>query len=247
MKLLAVFLFVYLCGTSDVCSEPHFNLLKKKEVASQYNTNGTDELYRKVLKSNKEIKNILNRKSSIPVIWDGSKNINTGKIFKGNLFNSIVSTNLASPLLVKAHSNQGLKVNTRFICQGVTKYKRVHTICMKMVSEGKERTINAQLLNLDGTAGLIGEYDSNKESLIAGSALNSFSQGILSAAGDRVQTNLGTIDSNTLKNQVISGLITGADTTNNLIQDEINNSEPIVTINAGAEVLIYFLEAPIEN
>jgi hypothetical protein len=247
VKLIAIFLFVYLSGTSGMCSEPHFNLLKKKEVISQDNTNGTDDLYRKVLKSNNEIKDILNRKSSIPVIWDGAKNINTGKIFRGTLLNSIVSTNLSSPLIVKAHSNQGLKVNTRFICQGVTKHKRVHTICTKMVSEGKERTINAQLLNLDGTAGLIGEYDSNKESLIAGSVLNSFSQGILSAAGDRVQTNLGTIDSNTLKNQVISGLITGADTTNNLIQDEINNSEPIVTINAGAEVLIYFLEAPIEN
>ena len=247
MKLFLIFNISFLLCEFAICSEPHFKLLKDKNTDAAVQSDQSTELYNKVLKSNNELKKLLNKKSNIPVIWSGDVSITSGKVFRGVLLNSIVSTNLASPVIVKAKRGEGLKYNTKFICQGVTKHKRVHTICTKMISTGGEINIKAQLLNLDGTAGLIGAYDSNKETFIAGAVLNSFSQGMLSAASDRVQTSLGTVDSRTLKNQVISGLISGAGTANNLIQDEINNSEPIVTISAGAEVLIYFLEAPIEN
>ena len=247
MKLFLVFNIGVLLCEFAICSEPHFKLLKDKNTDVAILPDQSTNLYNKVLKSNNELKKLLNKKSNIPVIWNGDVTITSGKVFKGVLLNSIVSTNLASPVIVKTNNGQGLKYNTKFICQGVTKHKRVHTICTKMISTDGELNINAQLLNLDGTAGLVGAYDSNKETFIAGSVLNSFSQGVLSSASDRVQTSLGTVDSRTLKNQIISGLISGGGTANNLIQDEINNSEPIVTINAGAEVLIYFLEAPIEN
>ncbi|MFA5582621.1 MAG: TrbI/VirB10 family protein [Bacteriovoracaceae bacterium] len=202
-----------------------------------------DEVLSQILESNKRLTSLLQSRSGVPVIWEQRSKILTGKVFRGTLLNSIVSTNLSSPVIVMAHPNQGLPLKTKFSCQGTTQNKRVLTICNKMVTTEKEIPIQAQLLNMDGSSGLEGIYDDAKEQLITGSVLSSFAQGMLSGAQSRVGTTFGAVRDDSVKNQILQGFIESGRTTSDLLLDEMKSTEPIVTVEAGEEVLIYFMEA----
>ncbi len=190
------------------------------------------EYLARVLESNKKLMVLLEKRASIPVIWEQRAKILTGKVVRGTLLNSIVSTNLNSPVLVLAHAGQGLAPNTKFVCQGVTQNKRVLTLCNKMVTGDRQVSISAQVLNVDGTSGLLGVYDDGKENLIAGAIASDFAEGMLSAAS---------------KNQLMQGGIQSARTSSDILLEEMKKAEPVVTINAGETVLIYFMEAVNEN
>ncbi len=196
-----------------------------------------------ILANNRKIKALLEAKVNVPTIWEGDRNILTGKTYRGILLNSVVSSNLASPVLVKALPGQGLPYPTRFSCAGTTQNKRVLTLCNRMILPEKEVAISAQILNTDGSAGLLGEYDDGKEELIAGAVLSDFSQGMLSAAQSRFATPMGEMRDSGTKNQVLQGLINSGGTTSEILLDEMKKAEPVVTINSGTEVLIYFMEA----
>lgn len=202
-----------------------------------------DVLLSKILESNKRINSLLQSRSGTPVIWEQKAKILTGKVFRGTLLNSIVSTNLSSPVLVMAHPNQGLPHRTKFSCQGTTQNKRVLTVCNKMVTTEKEVPIVAQLLNIDGSSGLEGVYDDSKDKFITGAVLSSFAQGMLSGAQSRVGTSFGAIRDDSVKNQVLQGLIESGRTTTETLLDEMKTAQPMVTIEAGEEVLVYFMEA----
>jgi hypothetical protein len=248
MKIISLLILAMASCTQVLANEARIKLLstKKEQKVGSLRTTTRDhksELYRKLIESNKEIKRLLMQKSSEPVIWDGKKSILTGKVFKGLLLNSIVSTNLGSPVLVRASEGQGLSSGTLFSCTGATKNRRVITICNKMITKTKEVSITAQILNLDGSAGLLGEYDDGKDELIAGAIISDMAQGVLSVAQNKVATPFGAYTDSTVKNQALGGLISGAQTSSEILLDEMKNKEPIVTINAGTEVLIYFMEA----
>lgn len=247
MKNLSVIILGMFFCTQIWADSAHIKLLGPKQNAQTIKYLNTaskadSDLYKKVLQSNHELKQLLNRVSSAPVIWDGTKSILTGKVFKGLLLNSIVSTNMASPVLVKAYPNQGLPFGTLFSCKGATKYKRVLTICDKMITKEKEVPISAQILNLDGSAGLLGEYDDGKEDLISGAILSEVASGVLSVAQNKVSTPLGSYTDTNAKNQVLGGLIRGGQATSDILLEEMKTKEPIVTINSGAGVLVYFME-----
>lgn len=197
----------------------------------------------RLLENSKKINQLFSTQMSGPIIWEGENKILTGKAYRGILLNSVVSSNLASPVLVKAVPGQGLPYQTRFSCGGTTQNKRVLTLCNKMILPDKEVAITAQILNIDGSAGLLGEYDDGKEDLIAGAVLSDFSQGMMSAAQTRFASPFGEMRDSGAKNQVLQGLINSGGTTSEILLDEMKRAEPIVTINAGTEVLIYFMEA----
>lgn len=248
MKILSLFILAMVFCTQIWGKEAHIRLLPtKKNTNKEVKRKSTNDeklaLYKKLIKGNEEIKRLLNQKSSAPVIWDGTKAILTGKVFKGILLNSIVSTNLASPVLVRINPGQGLPNKTLFSCKGATKNRRVLTLCDKMITKNKEVAVSAQILNVDGSAGLLGDYDNGKEDLIAGAVISEVAQGVLSVAQDRVASPFGSYTDSTVKNQVLGGLIRGGKTTSDILLDEMKTKEPIVTINAGEEVLVYFMEA----
>lgn len=201
------------------------------------------EILRKILENNKRLNSLLQSRSGVPVIWEQRAKILTGKVFRGTLLNSIVSSNLSSPVIVMAHPNQGLPYKTKFSCQGTTANKRVLTICNKMVTTDKEIPIVAQLLNTDGSSGLEGVYDDAKDKLIAGAVISDFAQGMLSGAQSRIGTAFGAVRDDSVKNQVLQGLIESGRTTSDILVDEMKTAEPIVSVEAGEEVLIYFMEA----
>jgi hypothetical protein len=202
-----------------------------------------NEILKKMYEQNKKIADLLKRKTNLPYIWENSTRILTGKVFKGTLLNSINSTNLASPVLVKAHSDQGLPSGSKFTCFGTTAHKRVQVICNKLVTHNKEVLINAQVLNMDGSSGLLGEYDDGKEDLIAGAVISDFAAGVLSASKSRIVTDIGEVEDASMKNKIYQGLINSGQRTSDILLDEMKNKEPIVTVQAGTQVLVYFQEA----
>jgi len=247
MKNLSILLIAMASCTQILAKDAHIKLLRNKKLnkkvfSKSHKVDEKEILYKKLIKGNEEIKKLLSQKSSEPVIWEGEKRILTGKVYRGVLLNSVVSTNLASPVLVRANENQGLITGTLFSCKGATKHRRVITICDKMITKEKEVNISAQILNVDGSAGLVGEYDDGKEDLIAGAVISEVASGVLAVAQDKVATPFGSMTDSNSKNQLLGGFINGARTSSDILLEEMKTKEPIVTINAGEEVLIYFME-----
>jgi hypothetical protein len=250
MKILAILIIAM--GAFDLkAATPRITRLKHGPVINKVSTkpkgDNHEALLNKILENNQRLNSLLQSRSSVPVIWEQGAKILTGKVFRGTLLNSIVSTNLSSPVLVLAHGGQGLPPKTKFSCQGVTQNKRVFTLCNKMVTTDMEIAIQAQVLNMDGTSGLLGEYDDGKEDLIAGAVISDFAQGMLSAAQSRIGTPFGAVRDDSVKNQLLQGAIESGRTTSDILVEEMKNKEPVVTIDAGEEVLIYFMEAVNEN
>lgn len=247
MKNLAIFVIVVGIFAFENHSMAQIKMLKKNEqiVAKGYvkRRSNHDELLRKIFENNKKVNALLEQRSSVPVIWENSSKILTGKVFRGALLNSINSTNIDSPVLVGAYPNQGLPFRTKFACQATTQNKRVFTLCNKMVTPEKEIPIVAQILNIDGTSGLLGEYNDGKEDLIIGAVASDFSQGVLSAAQSRIATPLGGVTDSSVKNQILQGFIESGKSTSDILLEEMKSMQPVISVNAGEEVLIYFMEA----
>lgn len=245
MKILAIFLIVWASSSLkaqnarisrlDDANEPKADVLKKQNQALQ-----------RMLKRRQRSDHLIRRtqrESVKPYIWESKEKISTGKVYRGILLNSIVSTNLASPVLVRVRPDQGLPVGTKFACRGVSQNKRIQTQCDIMITPKSEFRINAQVLNTDGSAGLVGEVEDGKEDMLLGALASNFSQGMLSAAQDRVNSPYGSrLDSN-FRNQIMQGLIQTGDSASDIFLDERQRVTPVVTVQAGEEVLIYFREA----
>ncbi len=239
------FIFLILFSVSSFAT---INTLNKKANDNLANSpkkktieNGT---LKRLAKQNDALLKLLQSKTSDdkPFIWDGTKKIETTKVIHGILLNSVVSTNLESPLLVESLDNSVLPEGTKFRCTGVTKNKRVLTVCDRMITPSKEVEVKVQVLNIDGTAGLRGEYNDGKDSYIAGAVISEFAKGVISASKDKVILPLGSVDSNSEKNKVLEGLASSMSATTDLITDSMKSQEPKVFIEAGKPVLIFFME-----
>lgn len=206
--------------------------------------NRDENLLKKLSSQNEELLKILKLRSSEdkPLIWDGSKKIESTKVIHGLLLNSVVSTNLESPLLVESLDNSVLPSGTKFRCSGVTKNKRVLAICDRMITPTKEVEVKVQILNLDGSAGLRGEYNDGKDSYIAGAVISDFAKGVISASKSKIVVPLGIVDADSDKNKILEGLVNSATTTTDVLLDEMKSQEPKVFIEAGKVVLIFFME-----
>lgn len=180
-------------------------------------------------------------------IWDFTNQFDfkTGTVIRGTLLNSVVSTNLESPLLVEVESDEILPSKTIFSCKGVTKFNRVMAACNKLIVPDKDQEYEVQvgLLNLDGSSGLrADEVYTGKEEYIASSIATAFSRGLIELKTERLASPFGEITANTAKNRLTNGLLGSMDEANNIMKDEMQNKEPKVFINSGRPVLIYFYE-----
>jgi hypothetical protein len=250
MKLLTIILIVL--GSFDSnAAIPRITKLKNEQKQKANNKNNrslnNEKALQTLLENSKKLNLLLQQRSAVPVIWNKTDKVLTGKVYRGTLLNSINSTNLASPVLVRAHEGQGLAPKTKFACQGVTQNKRVATVCHKMITPEREISISAQLLNMDGSSGLIGEYDDEKGELIGAAVASNFSQGMLSAAQSRIATPFGAVRDDSVKNQLLQGAIESGRVASDILVNEMAQVEPVITIEAGIEVLIYFMEAINEN
>ncbi len=219
----------------------------KKQAPKQSKTQSKglsqDKAMARYLEQREEQNKLLFARTMTPHIWEGNRQVLTGKTYRAILLNSVVSSNLASPMLVKIKEGQGLSHLTKFACHGVSLNLRVHAECHRMILPNREIEVKAQILNLDGSAGLLGEVEDGKEDLMAASLASNFAQGALSMAQSRVSTPFGDMRSANPKNQIYQGLIQSGSTASDIYLEELKNITPTVTVQAGTEVLIYFQEA----
>ena len=81
--------------------------LETKKRNKTFNTNEAS-LLKRIHEENEKLNKLIKEQSYGPIIWDGTRKIETTKTLKGLLLNSIVSTNLESPLLVQVFRDQGI-------------------------------------------------------------------------------------------------------------------------------------------
>lgn len=203
------------------------------------------KLLQKLKEQSEKISALLENNSKqveAPLIWDGTKRIESTKVIRGILLNSVVSTNLESPLLILALPNDSIPEGAKFRCSGVTKNKRVLTLCDRMITPIREVEVKVQVLNLDGSAGLRGEYNDGKDSYIAGAVISDFAKGIITASKSKLALPIGIVDEATERNKILEGLGNSASTTTDVLLDEMKSQEPKVFIEAGKPVLLFFME-----
>ena len=231
-----------LINTKDNNQEEKSKAQNERKQKSQHGNDSS--VLKKLSKQNEELLKMLRERSSEekPFIWDGSNKIETTKVIRGILLNSVVSTNLESPLLVESLDNSSLPSGTKFRCTGVTKNKRVLAVCDRMITPTREVEVKVQILNLDGSAGLRGEYNDGKDSYIAGAVISDFAKGVISASKNKLAVPLGVVDADSDKNKILEGLANSASTTSDVLLDEMKSQEPKVFIEAGKPVLIFFME-----
>lgn len=243
MKLVLTSLLLSTIAHGMITTLP--NKVEPKATKAQVIKKSSDgNLLKRLSSQNEELLKILKLRSSEdkPLIWDGSKKIESTKVIRGLLLNSVVSTNLESPLLVESLDNSVLPSGTKFRCSGVTKNKRILAVCDRMITPTKEIEVKVQILNLDGSAGLRGEYNDGKDSYIAGAVISDFAKGVVSASKNKIAVPLGIVDADSDKNKIIEGLANSASTTTDVLLDEMKSQEPKVFIEAGKLVLIFFME-----
>lgn len=207
---------------------------------------GSDVL-KSLVMQNERANELLGKYQQKSGIWDFTNQFDfkTGTVIRGTLLNSVVSTNLESPLLVEVESGEILPSKTMFSCKGVTKFNRVMAACNKLIVPDKDQEYEVQvgLLNLDGSSGLrADEVYTGKEEYIASSIATAFSRGLIELKTERLASPFGEITANTAKNRLTNGLLGSMDEANNIMKDEMQNKEPKVFINSGRPVLIYFYE-----
>jgi len=243
-----------ICLSFNSYSQDELKILaprKKAEVTkpmkrTRASTPNVDVLNR-IQKQGEKTNELLGKYQNKVGIWDFTNEFNfkTGTVIRGRLLNSVVSTNLESPLLVEVESNDQLPEKTLFSCKGVTKYKRVLAACNKLIIPEKDEEYEVQvgLLNLDGSSGLrADEVYTGKEEYIAATIATAFSRGLIELKTERLASPLGELTANTAKNRLTNGLLNSLDETSNIMKDEMQSKEPKVYIKAGRSVLIYFYE-----
>lgn len=170
-----------------------------------------------------------------------SFNIPSGTTLKGELLNSVVSTNLSSPVNVRVQPNKYIDEVSTLQCEGQRADKRIYVACDKLIIGDEEYSgLVTNLLNYDGSNGLKGEYWSGEERLIAGIAVTSLASGVILASQDTRRTQFGDQNANTGKNAVINGVANTTSEATRFMGEKLKVDSGVVTLNAGEKVLVYF-------
>jgi hypothetical protein len=228
-------------GENQPSSSPHVGKPKPQRHSKEAARAEVKELNR----SSDKLDEFIEKYRDKPAIWDFTLmyDFKTATTLRGRLLNSIVSTNLESPLVVEIYPDQGLPEGSILSCLGMTKFKRVISGCSRLItpgSTGEEYAVEISLLNTDGTAGITGEYYSGKELYVAGMIASSFARGSIELSQSRIATASGEMKINSAKNRYLEGILNSADEGADLMKKEMQTTEPKVFVKAGKEVLVFF-------
>lgn len=175
-----------------------------------------------------------------PFVWDRTVAIKTGDMFFGTLIQNVLSTNIEAPMNVNLQRSKEFPNGGRLICKGITKFKRVHSHCAKLVTNNGEFEVDAQLLDIDGSAGLVGEFYSGKEEYVSGLIVSEAVKGILEISQQRHTTIYGQEVLPTAKNKLLQGSINVSNEVSDLLKDEMQTKEPKVFVKKDKKVIVYF-------
>ena len=120
-------------------------------------------------KQNDRIEQLLLKRKEKPNFHDNTLSyLPVGATLKARLLNSVISDNLGSPILVESLDDTVMPQGARISCLGERNQKRVYITCSLLILNNREYPIEAQMLNLDGSAGLKGEiYDGHEQDIAA--------------------------------------------------------------------------------
>jgi hypothetical protein len=250
MKLIMILIFFTNTSFSQVNIRPRekhsqSSATNKAKNSRTPNKRTTQAEVKNLNETSKNLDQFIEKYRDKPAIWDFTVmfDFKTATTLRGRLLNSIVSTNLESPLVVEIYSDQGLPEGSILSCLGLTKYKRVIAGCSRLItpgSAGEEYDVEISLLNTDGTAGITGEYYSGKELYVAGMIASSFARGSIELSQSRIATAAGELKVNSAKNRYLEGILNSADEGADLMKKEMQTTEPKVYVPAGKEVLVFF-------
>ena len=169
-----------------------------------------------------------------PAIWDFTNQFDfkTGTAFVGILLNSVVSTNLESPMLVEIYPDQGLPEGSKFSCLGSNQGKRVLALCNRLIMPEAELEyeVNVIVLNRDGSSGIKADYFyTGKEQSISGGIAASILP-------------LGNLATKATQNSLWGGLSESGNEITESMKSETQARDSKAYIKAGKEVIVYFRE-----
>lgn len=203
---------------------------------------------KKVNKAEQRLKNkieqlekALNTRMAIPEVWEAPIKINKGDMIAGILRMSILSTNIESPIQVVNLQSDFFPVDSRIICSGTTKHKRVQVTCNTLVTSTYEADIEVVLLEPDGTLGLVGDLIEGKENYIAGVGAMEAIKGIVALKQATSITSLGAeLVRPTPKNQLLQAAFNTTNKASELMEEELKTKEPKIFVKKDKKVLVYF-------
>ena len=222
----------------------NFNLLKskKKKVRRarrvQIRKIANLKELQKIEESKEKMKKLLEEMDSSPLVVENAL-IRAGNIQKGRLINSIDTAQSGSPVIIEFNNSSRL-AGSKLLCTAKRVKKRADLKCQTLSTPNKDIQINAKILELDGSLGLVGSYSSGNigSSIIEG--IKAFGRGVLGYSKTRVSSDRGKVIDSSIQNQTIDGLgnvlDSGAD---DYLKNNIDNSES-VKVSGGRDVLIYF-------
>ena len=233
--------------------------IKKRDTRSIQNQKPVTQVVSTVKSSAKKVENLkteedllveefLKKEEQKPAIFDFTSryDVKSGTVIKGRLLNSVVSTNLDSPVIVELLPNKYFPDGTRVICKANTKHSRIHSHCSKLITPEvgeDEYSLSASLLNLDGSAGIKPDEISNEEEkYVVGEIVR---QGIKSATtwGQALQeTAIGDMPDANAKNRLLNGIGGAIDASSNISTRKMQTLESKALAIAGKEIFVYFEE-----
>ena len=194
------------------------------------------------------VEEYLKKEEQKPAIFDFTAryDVKTGTVIKGRLLNSVVSTNLDSPVIVELLPNKFFPDGTKVICKANTKHSRIHTRCTKLIPPevwADEYDLVASILNLDGSSGIKPDEISNEEEkYVVGEIVK---QGIKSATtwGQALQeTAIGDMPESNAKNKLLNGIGGAIDASSDISTRKMQTLESKALAIAGKEIFVYFEE-----
>lgn len=243
MKLTFLMIFLSslcLAGESQLKSLPRRSasqVTSKKIVAQNVKTKQSSALMdalTRIEEQNHKINRELGVYQQNPAVWDYTHQFDfkTGSALVGRLLNSVVSSNLESPILVEIYPDQGLPEGSRFSCMGNSQGKRVQAVCNRliMIDADLEYEVNVIVLNRDGSSGIKADYFyTGKEQSMTGG----FASSVLP---------LGNLASKATQNSLWGGLGETGNEVSQSMKSETQGKESKAYIKAGKEVIVYFRE-----
>ena len=155
---------------------------------------------------------------------------------------SIRATPQPSTVLLTDLKGSDLPADAKIECEVVGKYKRICGQCSRLILDGKSHQIRAELRNRDGSNCAIGELSDDGETYMVGVAFSELAQGALAISQTSIPTVGGNLIENSASNKLRQGAINLAGEGTEIFKERMRTQEPIVFLERGSQVAVYFIE-----
>jgi hypothetical protein len=153
---------------------------------------------------------------------------------------AIMASNTPSSIVLSNLKGVGLPQDSKILCQVFAKYKRICGKCQRIIINNIGYDIEADLQNKDGSHCVIGELSDDKEKYLTGIGISEMAQGALALSQSSIPTVGGNLLQNTPRNKIAQGLTNTGSAASELLKEEYQTSEPIVTLPPNINVVLQF-------